>query len=204
MGERKPRFIFKNINEKFHFNKESTMFTLSKQRIFSALAVLVILVSMLASTAPVYAKDNGNAEYAVKSGETLTLIAKRFGLTVEKLLIANPDIKDPNLLYPGQVIILPVGRSEGLSALKDQRIFVWVREKNGGRVELEEQLYLVKSGDTLKRIASSYGLTLEKLLSANPQIDDPSKLFRGELIHIPEGRAEKVPPFYSTPHTASK
>lgn len=65
-------------------------------------------------------------------------------------------------------------------------------------------MYLVKSGDNLNRIAKSYGLTQEKLLAANPQIDDPNQLMRGELIHIPDGRGENVPRFYETPKEPSK
>ncbi len=94
--------------------------------------------------------------------------------------------------------------SEGILPVKEGRIYVWQRERNGGRVELEEQLYLVKSGDSLTSIARSYGLTLEKLLAANPQIDDPNKLMRRELVRIPNGRSEIVPPFYSTPRIPSK
>jgi LysM repeat protein len=180
------------------------MFTISKQRLFSTLAVLVILVTTLLNATPVFAGDNGTAEYAIKRGESLTSIAKRFGLTVEKLLAANPEITNPNYLHTGQVIILPAGRSEGLPVMDRARMYVWQREKNNGRVDAEEQLYLVKSGDNLTRIARSYGLTLEKLLVANPQIDDPNKLMRGELVFIPNGRAENVPLFYSTPRESSK
>ncbi len=179
------------------------MFSASKPRLFAVLAVLVILVSTLFSATPVFAKDNGTAEYAVKRGENLTQIAKRFGLTLDKVLLVNPDIKDPNKLYTGQIIILPAGRNEGLPQV-EHRLYVWQRELNGARVELEDQLYLVKNGDNLTRIASSYGITREKLLAANPQIDDPNKLFRGELIHIPNGRSEIAPAFYSTPAIPSK
>jgi LysM repeat protein len=182
------------------------MSTVSKQRLYSILAVLAILMTTLLSATPVIASDTGDgtAEYAVKRGETMTSIAKRFGLTVEQLMLVNPGITNPNYLHAGQVIILPVGRSEGLLAPAEHRIYVWQREKNGGRVELDEQMYLVRSGNSLTGIARSYGLTLEKLLAANPQIDDPKKLWRGELVHIPNGRAEKVPTFYETPHKPSK
>jgi LysM repeat protein len=180
------------------------MNTASKQRLFSILAVMVILIATFLSTTPAYAADDGTAEYAVKKGETLTSIAKRFGLTVEKIMLQNPHLTSPNNLYTGQVIILPAGRSEGAQLQDFHRMYAWQRERNGGRVELDEHLYLVKSGDSLTRIARSYGLTLAKLLAANPQIDDPNKLMRGELVNIPNGRAETVPVFYSTPKIPSR
>lgn len=179
------------------------MFTTSRRHLFSLVAGLVILVATLFSAGPVFAKTDGTVDYPVKGGETLTSIAKRFGLTVEKILMANPDLKDQNLIYTGQVIVLPTGRSEG-GVLKDQRIFVWQREKDGARVERDEHMYLVKNGDSFIGIARSYGISLEKLLAANPQVDDVGKLYRGELLHIPDGRAENVPPFYSTPPIPSK
>ena len=41
--------------------------------------------------------------YTVKSGDTLSEIAQRFGTTVERLVELN-NIKNPNLIYPGQVL----------------------------------------------------------------------------------------------------
>jgi len=45
--------------------------------------------------------------YTVKKGDTLSAIAKRYGTTVDALLKANPNIKNPNLIKVGQVIIIP-------------------------------------------------------------------------------------------------
>jgi len=183
--------------------KEFTVKTSILRTFFSALSVMVILVTLLASVGPVFAANDGTAEYTVKKNETIKDIAARFGLTVESILLANPDIKDPNNIHAGQVIILPAGRSEGLiAAYKAGRIYVWQRERDGGRIEKTDRLYLVKNGDNLTKIAKSYGITLEKLLEVNPQIDDANKLYRGELVNIPYGLAEIVPPFYETPKPA--
>jgi LysM repeat protein len=40
----------------------------------------------------------------VQRGDTLRIIANKFGTTVENLLRLNPDIKNANLIYVGQVI----------------------------------------------------------------------------------------------------
>ncbi len=45
--------------------------------------------------------------HIVQRGETLFLIAKKYGLTVNVLLAANPDIKNPSLIIPGQAIHVP-------------------------------------------------------------------------------------------------
>lgn len=51
--------------------------------------------------------------------------------------------------------------------------------------------YKVKSGDTLSKIAKQFGLPTALLLSFNPSIINPSKIFVGQLIHIPN--IEDVP-----------
>lgn len=48
----------------------------------------------------------GNA-YVVKDGEHLSSIARKNGTTLKKLLGANPHITNADVVYPGQVIIIP-------------------------------------------------------------------------------------------------
>jgi hypothetical protein len=47
--------------------------------------------------------------YTVVRGDTLTKIAKKFGVTVEQILAANPQIKDANTINVGDVIVIPTG-----------------------------------------------------------------------------------------------
>jgi nucleoid-associated protein YgaU len=46
-------------------------------------------------------------------------------------------------------------------------------------------VYIIKSGDTLSKIAVANGLTIEQLLEANPEIKDPNKIVVGNSIIIP-------------------
>ena len=45
--------------------------------------------------------------YTVKRGDTLWGIARRYGVTLSSLIAANPQIKNPNLIYPGNEVRLP-------------------------------------------------------------------------------------------------
>jgi LysM repeat protein len=46
--------------------------------------------------------------YTVKTGDSLWSIAQRFGVTLEEISAVNPSIKDKDLIYPGQLVNVPV------------------------------------------------------------------------------------------------
>jgi len=50
--------------------------------------------------------SNGS-DYTVRSGDTLSGIAARHGVSLSALLAANPQITNPNLIYPGQTVHIP-------------------------------------------------------------------------------------------------
>ena len=54
----------------------------------------------------------GTGTYTVQRGDTLGEIAKRYGVSLWEILAVNPQIKNANLIYPGQVIKLPAGASK--------------------------------------------------------------------------------------------
>jgi spore coat assembly protein SafA len=96
-------------------------------------------------------------KYTVQSGDTLSEIAERFGVSLTALEAANPQIKNPDLIFPGQVVLVPTPQFE----------------------------YIVQKGDTLSEIAQRFGVTLKALEAANPQIKNPDLIFPGQHIHIP-------------------
>jgi LysM repeat protein len=53
-------------------------------------------------------------------------------------------------------------------------------------------VYTVKAGDTLSRIAGKYGVTVDQIVKANPQIKDPNKLGLGDQLVIPPAVAPAI------------
>jgi LysM repeat protein len=103
--------------------------------------------------------------YTVKSGDTLSEIAAMFNTSVSALLRANPQIENASVITPGQVLVIP----GSLVVIPDTG----------------QQVYVVKSGDTLSEIAVNFGTTVDALLKANPDITNRSLIFPGERITIP-------------------
>jgi len=46
-------------------------------------------------------------------------------------------------------------------------------------------VYTIKKNETLSKIATAHGITLDELLAANPQIKNPNKIVEGQQITIP-------------------
>jgi LysM repeat protein len=45
--------------------------------------------------------------YVVASGDTMAAVARRFGVSMEELVAANPAIKNPNQIKIGDRLIIP-------------------------------------------------------------------------------------------------
>lgn len=58
---------------------------------------------------------------------------------------------------------------------------------------VDSKIYTIRRGDTLSRIASFFGITLQDLLDQNPQITNPNLILVGDKILIPdEDRGESI------------
>jgi LysM repeat protein len=103
--------------------------------------------------------------YTVVSGDTLYSIAQRFNTTVAAIQAVNPQITNPNLIYPGQVINIPASGSDpGIPVTG---------------------AYVVQPGDTLYRIAINHATTVQTLLNLNPWITNPNLIYPGWVIQLP-------------------
>ncbi|WP_273209477.1 LysM peptidoglycan-binding domain-containing protein [Marinobacter subterrani] len=56
-----------------------------------------------------------SSEYTVRSGDTLGAIAQRHQTTLSSLMRLNPDIENPDRIFPGQLLKLPAANDQGFS-----------------------------------------------------------------------------------------
>lgn len=100
----------------------------------------------------------GAISHTIQQGDTLASLATRYQTTVPSIQALNPEF-DPLNLPIGSIICIP-------------------SIQNMSR-------YVVLIGDTLYLIARRFGLTIEQIMSVNPQISDPNRIFPGQIIWIP-------------------
>jgi outer membrane usher protein len=79
-----------------------------------------VCMTALLSGAPIsaHATDVGTREHVVRKGETLSAIARRYGVAVSNLVQSN-GVRDPNLIRTGTSLRVPTSPS-GASALPEQ------------------------------------------------------------------------------------
>ncbi len=96
------------------------------------------------------------AAYTVKPGDSLWSIATANNTTVQQLMAAN-QLKS-SWIYPGQVLQIPDAYST---------------------------VYIAKDDDTMWKISQKFGVPLQALINANPQIKNPNNIWGGLTITIP-------------------
>jgi len=74
-----------------------------KKALTILVAVLVLLLSFQTAFAAV--------PYTVVKGDSMWKIAVKFKVGLSEIISANPQIKNPALIYPGQVLTIPVTNS---------------------------------------------------------------------------------------------
>lgn len=121
--------------------------------------------------APVPVKPSAPAAgtYTVKSGDTLSGIAAAHKITLAAIIAANPQIKDPNRIWSGNVVNIPGGSAAPVPTPSSP----------------VTQNYTVKSGDNMSKIAVAHGLRLSSLLAMNPQVKAPKYvIYAGQSIRV--------------------
>jgi LysM repeat protein len=122
--------------------------------------------------------------YVVERGDRLADIAESFDVPLVCLVQANA-IRNPDLIYIGQTLIIPAdcaGSGGGGSASEaDNRVCKF--DRNASR-EAAGGLYVVQAGDAMDLIACDFGVALQCLIDANPQVANPARLKVGETLVI--------------------
>jgi murein DD-endopeptidase MepM/ murein hydrolase activator NlpD len=149
------------------------MWLSSKMSKRAILLVTATLVLALTAIRPVAAQSSG-AVYIIQPGDTLFYIASRFNVTLDALIAANPEV-NPNLLSPGQRLVIP-----GLDF--------------NGVLETET----IGLGDSLRSLRRRTQVAEEQLIKLN-RLVSPSELYVGVSVILPVQEGQTP---YTTPISA--
>lgn len=137
---------------------------------FKKIIVVFILAAVMtvsfSSASPALAAGDCGDSYTVRKGDYLRKIAQLCETTTAAIERANPEIKNPNRIYPGQVILLPGALIKGSGST---------------------DIYIVDRGDTMNSLAARFGTTVKNLLKLNPEVKDASVIYEGQRLAVPKG-----------------
>jgi LysM repeat protein len=142
-------------------------------------------------TPPAPAPAPSESEYVVVKGDTLAKIAKSNGVTLKALEDSNSGVS-PTRLKVGQKLVIPAGASTTGATT--------AAETASGISAGGEQVYVVKSGDTLTRIAHRNGVTVKAIMAENNLTTTHIKV--GQKLNIP-AKPEAAPTDVNTPPTTA-
>jgi murein DD-endopeptidase MepM/ murein hydrolase activator NlpD len=135
-----------------------------------ALLIALIFVPLAHAAPPA---QEPTAVYVVQLDDTLSAIALRYDTTLQALVQAN-GIENPDLIYPGQRLVI-----SSVSPTPEPTT--------------QEQVHIVQRDETLYRIALRYGTTVQALAAAN-NLANPNLIHWGQKLIIPSAMASPAEP----------
>lgn len=127
----------------------------------------------IAPVVPVVPEAPATTEYVVVKGDTLGKIAKAHGVTLKALEDANPNVQ-PTRMKVGDKLVIPASAGGNTTAAPATTSTA----STGG-----EEVYVVKSGDSLTKIARTHGTTIKAIEAANNLSTTSIKV--GQKLKIP-------------------
>ncbi|MCC6905923.1 MAG: LysM peptidoglycan-binding domain-containing protein, partial [Anaerolineae bacterium] len=114
--------------------------------------------------------EGGGQLHVIRSGETLSLIAARYGVSIEAIMQAN-GLASADRIVAGQQLTIPSGTH--ISQAEPE-----------AAATAPETTYVVQRGDSLYRISLMFGVSTDDLLASN-SLANPSALYTGLPLRIP-------------------
>lgn len=116
------------------------------------------MVESVTAARPQTQSVGDSSRYPVQRGDTLSGIAAMHGVSLAALRAANPQIANPNLIFPGQTVSIPSGAAA-------------------------RGTYTVHAGETLSGIAAQFGLDWHTLALDNGLVN-PNLIRPGQILQL--------------------
>ena len=170
--------------------------------------IILILILLLFISIPITAMQ----VHRVSPQESLYTIAREYGVRVKQLISLN-NLKNPQTIFPGQVLIIPGENvyyvrpgdtlfeiARELEVNMDELIaennlenpdylyvdqILQIPERESGYLTTSVKTYEVQPGDSLYQISHQFGISIDTLVLIN-DIIDPNTIMAGDIFNIPE------------------
>ncbi|MGD8966531.1 MAG: LysM domain-containing protein [Anaerolineae bacterium] len=130
--------------------------------------------------------------HSVQEGETMSDIAKLYGITVDEILTLNPDV-DPELIRADQVLLIPAAPPTPATPQPGA-----ATTTPGGFL-----IHVVESGETLSAIAREHDVPLSLIQAANDLSPEDETIRAGQSLIIPQPTPTVSPPPTTVPNVTS-
>lgn len=171
-----------NILSNIDTNLASGTAVVSNDQHLTPVAPPVPATNEVAPPVPGPIGGGSSTEYVVTKGDSFSTIAKKTGVTVKAIQDANPTVV-PTKLKVGQKLQIPAPSSSAAPVSGSSATHT--TSTSGAAT------YTVKSGDSLTKIASKYGVSIKALRSANNMKTDRIKV--GDKLKIPASASTAAP-----------
>lgn len=125
-------------------------------------------------------------KYTIATGDTISAIARRFGVSQTAVLAAN-DLTASSIIFPGAHLTIPRASAKTMDAdaLDVQNVSsVSPLPSTPSRSAPTGTRYTIATGDTMSSIASRFSVSLDSLLQVNG-MNGSSLIYAGRVITIP-------------------
>jgi len=137
--------------------------------------------------------------YTIVKGDTISRIASRLGVSTQSILGAN-GLSAASIIYPGQSLSIPGGSAAPAAPAPATPVRAVAPAAPAPVASAGS--YVIKSGDTISRIASRFGVSTQAVLSAN-SLSISSVIYAGRTLVIPGASTPAAAPAApSTPAAA--
>jgi LysM repeat protein len=144
-----------------------------------------------------------NGRYTIVAGDTIGKIAAKFSTTTQAILTAN-GLGWSSIIYPGQTLAIPSAAPTALNVTPVAYVTPTAPKAAtppttpvAPVTKAVTSSYVIVSGDTLARIATKFGVSIQSILDANG-LGWSSIIYTGRTLTIPGAAVLTTPAASST------
>ena len=153
--------------------------------------------------------SNQSVKYTIQSGDSLTSVSTKYGITVDELAAANNLDRNAKLIH-GKILTIPASGTVKVSAKPqsksetkpkvDPKTEIKKADKKEevktevakGKIIKNTENYTVQSGDTLAGLAKKHNVVIADLAVTN-HLSTQAQLKRGQVIKVPVSAKSEKP-----------